>query len=267
MNAILKKIILILVFLPTLTVAQTWQVASSDKQIAVLELFSAEGCGNCPRAYRWIHDLPNQGITNNELIVLSFHVDYLNDSKGWIDRFSKPLFSARQGQLAQINLYKTMYTPEFFISGEVIHSWEKHAKDVIHAVNKFEPEAGIELIISKENNELIMDSHIGVKGAENRHYSQLYLAITESDIVSKVTGGDNAGTTFNHQNLVRKWLGPFPLDDSGETDVSTRVKIEDEWNLENSHVVALVQNLNDGFILQAIELSLASKKPQNLKEE
>ncbi len=254
MNAIVKNIVLILLFLPSLTLAQTWQASSGDKQVALLELFSAEGCGNCPRAYRWIHDLPNQGITNNDVIILSFHVDYLNDSKGWIDRFAKPIFSARQGQLAQLNLYNTMYTPEFFISGEVIHNWEKHAKDVIRAVNEFEPEAAIKLSVSKEEDALLIDSHITVKGLENRQYSQLYLAIKESDIRSKVTGGDNAGATFNHQNLVRTWLGPFPLNDSGETDISTLVKIEPEWNLDKSHIVALVQNLNDGFILQALEL-------------
>lgn len=243
--------------LPVLAFSQTWQADSGDKQIAILELFTSEGCGLCPAADRFVHDLPNQGITDQQLIVLGFHIDYLNDKKGWIDRFASPVFSDRQRQQARLNLAQTVYTPEFFVSGEVIHLWKKHVKKVIHAVNKFEAEAGIKLIASQQGDALIIDSHIGVKGLENRLYSQLYLAITENDISSKVNGGDNAGATFNHQNLVRKWLGPFPLDESGETDVSTLVQIDINWDLEKSHVVALVQNLEDGFVLQALELSLA----------
>lgn len=246
----------ILLLLPMLSVAQTWQTNSGAAQIAVLELFTSEGCGLCPAADRWVHDLPNQGITGEHLIVLGFHIDYLNDKKGWIDRFSSSVFADRQRQQARINLYQSVYTPEFVISGEIIHNWEKHAKEVIHAVNKFEPEADIELRASQNANELVIDSHIGVQGEDNRIYSVLYIAITENDISSTVTGGDNAGITFNHQHLVRKWLGPFPLDGDGETDVSTLVEVEDDWRLGKSHIVAVVQNLDDGFVLQALELSL-----------
>lgn len=247
---------ILLLLLPMLVVAQTWQTSSGTQQIAVLELFTSEGCGLCPAADRWVHDLPNQGITDEQLIVLGFHIDYLNDKKGWIDRFSNIVFADRQRQQARINLYQSIYTPEFVISGEIIHNWEKYAKDVIHAVNKFEPEADIKLSVSQQNNELVIDSHIGVKGADNRSYSVLYIAITEDDITSVVTGGDNAGTTFNHQHLVRKWLGPFPLDEKGETELSTLVELDDDWRLDKSHVVAVVQNLDDGFVLQALELSL-----------
>lgn len=255
-----KYLLLALLLLPILVFSGTWQAGSGKKQIAVLELFTSEGCGLCPAADRWVNDLPNQGISDEQLIVLGFHIDYLNDSKGWIDRFSSPVFSARQRQQAQLNLAQTVYTPEFFISGEVIHLWEKYVKKVVHAVNDFEPEADIELIVSQEGDELIIDSHIAVKGVENRLHSKLYLAITEDDISSKVHGGDNAGATFNHQNLVRKWLGPFPLDESGKTDVSTLVKIEDEWELEKSRMIALVQNLEDGFVLQALAISLSAEK-------
>ncbi len=255
---IIKRILWVLLLLPSLAFAQTWQAGSGDTQIAVLELFTSEGCGLCPAADRWVHNLPNQGISDQQVIVLGFHIDYLNDRKGWIDRFASPVFSDRQRQLAHINLYQTIYTPEFVVSGEIIHNWQKHVKKVIHAVNKFEPEASIELIVSQQDNVLIVNSHIAIKGLENCLYSKLYLAITEDNITSKVTGGDNAGVTFNHQHLVRKWLGPFPLDESGETEVSTRVKLDDDWDLENAHVVAVVQNLNDGFVLQGLKLSLSS---------
>ncbi len=255
----MKKIIsiLIILLLPLVANSQTWQAKSGDTQVAVLELFTSEGCGLCPAADRWVHDLPKQGITDENVIVLGFHIDYLNDIKGWVDRFASPVFTKRQRQQAHLNLYQTVYTPEFVVSGEVIHNWKKHVKDVIHAVNGFSPEVTVNLIVSDNGNELIVDSHIQVEGKENRQYATLYLAVTENDLVSKVRGGDNTGVTFNHQNLVRQWLGPFTLNSSGETDISTSIILNNEWDMNKLSIIAIVQNLDDGFVLQGLKLPLS----------
>lgn len=255
MNKIIS--VLIILLLPLMANAQTWQAESGDTQIAVLELFTSEGCGLCPAADRWVHDLPKQGIEDEQLIVLGFHIDYLNNQKGWVDRFASPIFSKRQRQLAHLNLYQSVYTPEFVVSGEVIHNWEKHVKDVIHAVSGFSPEASINLIVTDNGGELVLDSHIKVEGTENRQYTTLYLAITENDLISKVRGGDNAGVNFNHQNLVRKWLGPFSLNSTGETDISTSVILNSDWNLNKLSVIAVVQNVDDGFVLQGLKVPLS----------
>jgi len=240
--------------------AQTWQAQSADTQIAVLELFTAEGCGLCPAADRWVKKLPEQGITDDQLIVLGFHIDYLDDKKGWVDRFASPVFSDRQRQLARLNLYQTVYTPEFVISGEIIHNWQKYVKNVVKAVNEFKPDAHIGVNVIEQANQLFVDTSLKIDGAENRQFSVLYLAVTEDDIISKVGGGDNAGTTFNHQHLVRKWLGPFKLNSDGETTVSTDIKLDEAWHRNNLKLVAVVQNLNDGFVLQGLSLPLTNKE-------
>lgn len=255
-----KTILCLLCLLPTLLFAQTWQAQNADTQIAVLELFTSEGCGLCPAADRWVATLPKQGITDEQLIILGFHIDYLDDKKGWIDRFASPIFSDRQRQLAQLNLYQTVYTPEFVISGEIIHNWQKYVKEVVKAVNGFTPEAHIALDVAEETNQLSVKTAVKIDGVENRQFSILYLAVTEDGIINKVSGGDNAGTTFNHQHLVRKWLGPFDLNNKGETDVSTDIKLDKAWNRNNLKLVAVVQNLNDGFVLQGLSLPLTNKE-------
>jgi len=254
----LKQILCLLCLLPTMVFAQTWQAQSTDTQMAVLELFTSEGCGLCPAADRFVAKLPEQGITDEQLIVLGFHIDYLNDKKGWIDRFASPIFSDRQRQLARLNLYQSVYTPEFVISGEVIHNWEKYAEDVIKAVKGFSPEAAIAMTVTEDTEHLSVKTTIKVEGTENRQYSVLYLAVTEDDIISKVSGGDNAGTTFHHQHLVRQWLGPFELNNQGETDVSNEIKLNETWNRNKLKIVALVQNLDDGFVLQGLSLPLSN---------
>jgi hypothetical protein len=244
--------------LPLTTVAEEWQAQSTDKQLAVMELFTSEGCGLCPAADRWVQRLPEQGITDEQLIVLGFHIDYLNDIKGWIDRFAKPLFSERQRQLARLNLYQTVFTPEIFISGEVVHNWQTHGIEVIEFVNSFAPMAHIKLRAEMQASQLHVSSKISVSGDENRDYSKLYLAITEDNIVSEIHGGDNIGAIFNHQNLVRAWLGPFDLDKEGETELNTQIALDQDWDLNNLKLVAVVQNLYDGYVLQGLSLPLSN---------
>ncbi|MDF1587978.1 MAG: DUF1223 domain-containing protein [Gammaproteobacteria bacterium] len=257
---VFRQIVALIFLLPSLTLAQTWQAESGEIQIAVLELFTAEGCGLCPAADRWVEQLPQQGIDDNHMVILGFHVDYLDDKKGWIDRFASPVFSDRQRQLARLNLYQTVYTPEFVVSGEVIHNWRQYVKEVVKAVNGFKPEAHLEIQVTQHADELLIDSKIDVIGDANQPFSTLYLAVTENNIKSKIGGGDNAGATFNHQNLVRKWLGPFELNQTGHTDLTTQITIDDDWNLSNSSIVAVVQNLEDGFVLQGLKLPLVEKE-------
>jgi len=257
MQTYYKQLLTLFLLLPTLVLAQTWQAENDNKQMAVLELFTSEGCGLCPAADRWVHALPEQGIDDNDLIILAFHIDYLNEQKGWIDHFASPVFSDRQRQLANLNLYQSVYTPEFVVSGEVIHNWEKHVKKVVKAVNSFESEVTISLNIKEQGeDEIVIGSHIQVQGDDNRDYAVLYLAVTENDITSKVNGGDNRGATFHHQNLVRIWLGPFELNKTGETDLNTVIRLDDDWNPKTLSVVALVQNLDDSFVLQGLKLPL-----------
>lgn len=240
--------------------AQQWQAESADKQMAVLELFVSEGCGLCPAAERWVEHLPEQGYSEAQLIVLGFHVDYLDDKKGWVDRFAKPRFTERQRQMARLNLYQTVFTPEIFISGEVVHNWREHGTDVIEFINSFDSEAEISLTVKKTDDTLNIDTAVTVLGQENQANSQLYLAVTEDNIISEIHGGDNIGAVFNHQNLVRRWLGPFSIDAGDDaTQIQTTVPLDPAWKRHDLRVVAVVQNLDNAYVLQGLSLPLKAQ--------
>lgn len=259
----LKRLCLIFAFssllISCLAYAGDWQAKTTDKHLVVIELFTAEGCGLCPAAERWVKQLPQNGLTDNDVVILNFHVDYLDQKKGWVDKFASPLFTDRQKQLARLNLFQTVYTPEFFISGEVLHDWRTHGLEAINFVSEFKPEANISLKAKQDENSLSVHSRVGVEGDENKQYSQLYLALTENNVISEVRGGDNAGATFNHQHLVRKWLGPFNLDANGKVDMTTEVALEKSWKLADMSLVAIVQNMENGYVLQGLALPLKDR--------
>lgn len=244
---------LTLLLLPLTVQAERWHAVSDIKHTAVLELFTSEGCGSCPPAERWLYQ---QQQTELNYIVLGFHIDYLNDQKGWVDAFAKPEFSERQKQLAVLNNYQTIYTPEFVLSGESLPNWRGNLKEAVSFLNEFDAQAKIRLSAYLIGEALMIDSRSEVMGEENRQYSKLYIAITEDDVSSDVRGGDNAGQTFNHQNLVRAWLGPFELDHSGETFIEHQVRLSPDWQQDQLTLIALIQNLSDGYVLQTVELPL-----------
>lgn len=256
MQKTILALIYLFIWLPALAIADSWQAQSDAKQKAVIELFTSEGCGLCPAADRWVHQLDEQGVTREQVVLLGFHIDYLNAKKGWVDKFSSPIFSARQRQLANLNLYQTVYTPEFFMSGEVIHNWRDHGVEAIEFINDFDSEADIKLHARKSAQQLNISTHVTVKGAENRQHAKLYLAVTEDNIISEIHGGDNIGATFNHQNLVRRWLGPFDLNANGHTEVDTQLELGEDWKPQDLKLVAIVQNLYDGYILQGLSMPL-----------
>ena len=72
---------------------------SSAQRVAVLELYTSEGCDSCPPTDRWVSALPARGFAAARVVTLAYHVDYWNHL-GWTDPFAQARFrdSAPEGQ-------------------------------------------------------------------------------------------------------------------------------------------------------------------------
>ena len=87
-------------------------VKTGYKNVAVLELFTSQGCSSCPPADR----LLGTYTSKENVIVLSFHVDYWN-RLGWIEPFSSKAFTERQYKYASA-MNTGVYTPQLVINGQ-----------------------------------------------------------------------------------------------------------------------------------------------------
>jgi hypothetical protein len=90
---------------------------SSERQTALVELYTSEGCSSCPPAERWLSKLKDEPGLWTNFVPVAFHIDYWN-SLGWRDKLSDPLFSARQQDYARLWSAKNIYTPEFVLNGK-----------------------------------------------------------------------------------------------------------------------------------------------------
>src|SRR5258708_27687280 len=73
---------------------------SSERQTALLELYTSEGCSSCPPAEAWLSKLKSAAGLWTNLVPVAFHVDYWNNL-GWRDELSSEEFSDRQRHYAQ----------------------------------------------------------------------------------------------------------------------------------------------------------------------
>jgi hypothetical protein len=78
----------------------------------VIELFTAQGCANCPAADAYLGQLARR----KDVLPLSFHVDYW-DYIGWKDQFADPAYVGRQRAYAMTLGQHMVYTPQVVVAG------------------------------------------------------------------------------------------------------------------------------------------------------
>lgn len=88
------------------------QETSKSKPIGVIELFTSQGCSNCPKADRAIEQLAARG----DVVTIAFHVDYWN-YMGWQDTLSAKENTERQYGYAKTLGIKNVFTPQIVLNG------------------------------------------------------------------------------------------------------------------------------------------------------
>ena len=103
---------------PLLTAAQSaGSAADKSSPVAIVELFTSEGCSSCPPADALLRQIHLKQAPSGQLIVgISEHVTYWN-SLGWKDPYSSPIFTDRQSTYASRLSPEGPYTPQMVLNG------------------------------------------------------------------------------------------------------------------------------------------------------
>jgi hypothetical protein len=233
----------------TVATAQTCSKQSPAHTVALLELYTSEGCSSCPPADHAVSGL--QQAANADLVVpLALHVDYW-DYIGWIDRFAKSDFTQRQRSLADSSGSRAVYTPEMFIGGQELRNWYGALPTTIGEVNRKPPQASIGIKLGTvAGGKLPVE--VNTKATSG---AKLFIALYENGLSSNVKAGENSGVVLKHDYVVRDWIGPINLAaDAANASVASRaLAVPTNSVAKQLGVAAFVQNKN-GEVLQALAL-------------
>lgn len=212
----------------------------------VIELFTSQGCSSCPSADRLLSKLGQ----NEEIIALSFHVDYWNHL-GWRDPYSSAEWSARQRRYAQA-LQTTVYTPQLIVDGrsDLVGSDERRIRQAIADRRPSRSAPRLRLRLEERKDEVSV--RVELDGSDLPRRLDLELIVYESGLGESVTRGENVGRKLRHDYVVRS-LERQPAV-PGESRASLR--LDRGWNRDNLGVAALLRHRAGLQIAAAVNQSL-----------
>ena len=91
-------------------------LSSGPSRVALVELFTSEGCSSCPPAERWLADRRDDPGLWRDFVPIGWHVTYW-DNLGWPDRLAQRAFTDRQYAYASAWHKDSVYTPCFVRDG------------------------------------------------------------------------------------------------------------------------------------------------------
>jgi hypothetical protein len=246
------RLLILVSFLSTPVFAGTPIVVNSgDRQTAVVELYTSEGCSSCPRADRWLEKLVTAPQQDLDLLALAFHVDYW-DHLGWKDRFSNVDYTKRQRVLGANNRQRTIYTPEFFVNGKEARG-SGNILNKIQQTNQQPASITLQLTVSREQSELVVavQTPSELDNGEPIHHRYL---VYENKLSTDVKRGENSGKVLRHEQVVR-YMSPAQ---SLQAENQHRIAIDPAWQAENVGIAVLVTSVGAHRYLQAVHTPVAS---------
>lgn len=170
---------------------------------AVIELFTSQGCANCPPADALLDRL----AAEPGVIALSLPIDYWN-YLGWPDTRATPQNSARQMAYAAARGDRDVFTPQVVINGR--HALLGTDEDEIRREAKLAAAAGEGPVVpvSAARNGDILEVRVGAAGPELADQplpaqATIWVAAVEPNVAVNVERGENAGRKIVYRNVVR----------------------------------------------------------------
>ena len=214
----------------------------------VVELFTSEGCSDCPPAEAFLKTLDSaQPVSGTQLIVLEEHVDYWDDL-GWRDPFSSHSLTLRQEDYVTRLRLASAYTPQMVVDG----AYQFVGSDRRSAAKAFESArstAKVAIRISSLNNEggsLRMRIETDPVPAK----AEVVVALAADRAESQVQRGENGGRHLEHVAIVRNLTAVGKADKGGV--FSKEISLSTKSFAAPGRVIAFLQEPNQGKILGAV---------------
>lgn len=170
-----------------------------SKPVGVVELFTSQGCSNCPRADRAIARLADR----DDVVTVAYHVDYWN-YMGWQDTLSAKENTERQYGYAKTLGIKNVFTPQIVLNG--IRSTKLTDPDrIVDELGSLRgTREGMPVKISAVLSPQEMTIDIGGNAVPGTEKADVMIAYFRKHSPVEIQKGENQGKTIVYRNAVTK---------------------------------------------------------------
>ncbi|MEZ4320996.1 MAG: DUF1223 domain-containing protein [Myxococcota bacterium] len=176
--------------------------ASAAEPVAVVELYTSQGCSSCPAADEVLARIAKSSRADDTPVyVMSFHVDYWN-KLGWADPYSDARWTTRQREYsASLGEAGRVYTPQVVVNGtqHAVGSQEPLVKALIAGALSKEAVATVSGSTKVSDGKVVVE--VSTENAPKN--ALLYVAVVEPERKNAIPKGENRGQTGVHANVVR----------------------------------------------------------------
>lgn len=190
--------------------------SSGDNKVALVELYTSEGCSSCPPAEKWMGSLKDDKHLWERFVPVAFHVDYW-DYIGWKDPFASKDYGRRQRNYRQLGNIRTVYTPGMLLNGSEWRKW--HYKRSVPLEDDIV--GNLEVVLSGNTLNAVF-SAIDEQTSE----WVLNVAVLGFKLESNVRSGENSGRKLKQEFVV---LGHLQEDSSNRQWQMKLPQVNDEY--------------------------------------
>jgi hypothetical protein len=225
--------------------------ATKPASIAIVELFTSEGCSSCPPADALLRQVNLKQTNAGQLIVgISEHVTYWNNL-GWRDPYSLPVFTERQSVYASRLSAEGSYTPQMVLNGrdQFVGS---NGGALRHALLDDSRRSHLDLsILSSNRTPSGVDVTFSLKQPVAKPLDIIAVLTDDADR-SDVLRGENGGRLLQHVSVARSLTRVATV--KGDSEQSVHLPLPDGLEADSNsghHLILFAQEPNQGAILGA----------------
>ncbi|WP_096172164.1 thioredoxin family protein [Cohaesibacter sp. ES.047] len=167
--------------------------------VAVVELFTSQGCSSCPPADKYLSEL----AADPNVIALTEAVDYW-DYLGWADKNARHENTVRQHDYAAVRGDRRVYTPQMVINGRVhvVGSRRDDIKKTIHSLAQKAKGLSIPITMDRNADALTINVASRPDDAADITDGTLYLVQFNRAVTAQIERGENRGRSITYHNVV-----------------------------------------------------------------
>jgi len=162
----------------------------------VVELFTSQGCSDCPPADALLRHVK---ATDPGVLALDLHVTYW-DNAAWTDPFSLQAATDLQNHYASLRGSREVYTPEAVVDGKTQFVGSDKAT-MIAAIA--EARAALARDVATPVSLSTAIRQVSVHVGSRSGVATVWLFGFDPERTTKVQGGENGGTALTEVNVVR----------------------------------------------------------------